>query len=136
MDGFVLRKRRKIMYLLDTHIILWWLMTPDNLSAAAHQIITDRHNTIFVSSISFWEMSIKSSLGKLTLPNNLLTILKTDGFKVLPLIPEESLTIMDLPPIHQDPFDRMLIAQAKYNNLVFLTRDKKIQEYPIPIILS
>ncbi len=124
------------MYLLDTHIILWWLMTPDNLSAAAHQIITDRHNTIFVSSISFWEMSIKSSLGKLTLPNNLLTILKTDGFKVLPLIPEESLTIMDLPPIHQDPFDRMLIAQAKYNNLVFLTRDKKIQEYPIPIILS
>lgn len=119
------------MYLLDTHAILWWLTEPESLSSKAHKIIADPNNTLYVSSISFWEMSIKSGLGKLTIPNNILTILSTDGFKTLPLLPEESLSIIDLPMIHHDPFDRILIAQAKYNDLVFITRDSKIADYPI-----
>lgn len=124
------------MYLLDTHIILWWLTNPESLLSKGRQIIADRNNVIYVSSISFWEMSIKSSLGRLSLPHNILAILQADGFKTLPLMPEESLSVADLPMIHQDPFDRILIAQAKYNNLVFITRDKKNLEYPIAVMLS
>ena len=124
------------MYLLDTHVLLWWLTEPDKISNAGRQIIANSSNAIFVSSVSFWEMSIKSGLGKLTLPNNILTISKSEGFKILPLQPEEGLSVADLPGIHQDSFDRILVAQAKYNNLVLLTRDQKIQEYPIATILA
>ncbi len=124
------------MYLLDTHIILLWLTEPETLLTKSREIIANRENIIFTSSISFWEMSIKSSLGRLTLPNNVLALLKNDGFRILPLLPEESLSVIDLPLIHQDPFDRILVAQAKYNNLIFLTRDEKIQEYPITVIMS
>lgn len=124
------------MYLLDTHVLLWWLAEPDKISNAGRQIIANRSNVIFVSSVSFWEMSIKNGLGKLTLPNNILTISKSEGFKILPLQPEEGLSVADLPNIHQDPFDRILVTQAKYNNLVLLTRDQKIQEYPIATILA
>ena len=124
------------MYLLDTHVLLWWLTAPEKISSAGHQIIANRNNIIFISSVSFWEVSIKNSLGKLTLPNNMLTLSKSEGFKVLPLQPEEGLSVADLPHIHQDPFDRILIAQAKYNNLILLTRDQKIQNYPITTILA
>ncbi|MES2204427.1 MAG: type II toxin-antitoxin system VapC family toxin [Pseudomonadota bacterium] len=124
------------MYLLDTHVLLWWLTEPNKISNTGQQIIANRNNTIFISSISFWEMSIKNSLGKLTLPNNILTIAKSEGLKILPLQPEEGLSVADLPNIHQDPFDRILIAQAKYNNLVLITRDKKVQEYPIVTVLA
>lgn len=124
------------MYLLDTHVLLWWLTEPNKISNAGHQIIANRNNAIFVSSVSFWEMSIKNSLGKLTLPNNILTISKSEGFKILPLQPEEGLSVTDLLNIHQDPFDRILIAQAKYNNLILITRDKKAQKYPIVTVLA
>lgn len=124
------------MYLLDTHVLLWWLTTPEKIASTGHQIISNRNNIIYVSSVSFWEMSIKNSLGKLKLPNNLLALTKTEGFKILPLQPEEGLSVANLPNIHQDPFDRVLIAQAKYNNLVLLTRDSKIQEYPIVTIIA
>jgi PIN domain nuclease of toxin-antitoxin system len=124
------------MYLLDTHVILWWLTDPQKLSIKGHQIMADRNNVIYVSSISFWEMSIKSSLGRLSLPHNILTILQADGFKTLPLIPEESLSVIDLPKLHQDPFDRILIAQAKYNNFILITRDEKILEYPIATLTA
>lgn len=122
------------MYLLDTHVVLWWLTEPEQLSLKARQIISDPKNTLYISSISFWEMAIKSSLGKLTIPSNILTILSADGFKTLPLLPEESLSVTNLPIIHHDPFDRILIAQAKYNDLVFMTRDSKISDYPIVIV--
>lgn len=121
-------------YLLDTHIILWWLTNPKQIAPKASQIIADKENSIFFSSVSLWEMAIKKSLGRLTLPRNIVEILQTEGFQVLPISHEEALGISDLPQIHQDPFDRMLVMQAKLYNYVLITRDKNIMHYPVVTI--
>jgi PIN domain nuclease of toxin-antitoxin system len=121
-------------YLLDTHVVLWWLTEPERLSEQAQTIIADKTNSISVSSVSFWELAIKSSLGRVTIPRNLLSILNHNNFDILPIIAEEALSLVDLPNLHKDPLDRMLIAQAKYNGLIFITRDEAIQNYPITLI--
>lgn len=118
-------------YLLDTHIMLWWLVDPKKLSKKAHLIISDRQHTLYISSVSFWELAIKNSLGKITIPRNLIQLLTAEGFEFLPLYPSEALSIVDLPTIHNDPFDRMLISQAKFHDLVFITRDKILADYPV-----
>jgi PIN domain nuclease of toxin-antitoxin system len=76
-------------------------------------------------------MSFKQGLGRLTVPRNVLDVMRHEGFKVLSIGPEEALGICDLPPIHQDPFDRMLVMQAKIHNLVLITRDKHLMDYPV-----
>ncbi len=121
-------------YLLDTHVLLWWLTDPEKIKSKAQEIISNRSNHIFVSSASFWEMAIKKSIGKLTLPHNLLEAVTTENFKLLPIMPDESLGVADLPFIHLDPFDRLLIMQAKLNDLVLITNDAKIAEYPVVTI--
>lgn len=118
-------------YLLDTHILLWWLTTPKKLHPKAQKIISDKANPIFVSSASFWEMAIKKSIGRLTLPHNILETVVAEGFKLLPILPEESLGVADLPLLHADPFDRLLVMQSKLQDLVMITNDKKIAEYPV-----
>lgn len=119
-----------MQYLLDTHVVLWWLTEPEKIHSKARKIIKDRANTIFVSSVSFWEIAIKKSLGRLTLPHNLLEAVAIEGFKILPIMPEECLGVADLPFFHSDPFDRLLVIQAKLNDLVIITKDTKIAEYP------
>jgi PIN domain nuclease of toxin-antitoxin system len=123
-----------MQYLLDTHVLLWWLANPKQLSQKSQNIITDKANRIFVSSISMWEMAIKQELGRLEIPINILSILQAENITMLPLTAEEGLGVVNLPKLHSDPFDRILIVQAKLNNLVFITKDKKIMEYAIPII--
>ncbi len=118
-------------YLLDTHVILWWLTDPEKISKKAQKIIRDRSNEIFCSSVSFWEIAIKKSIGRLTLPHNLLEMIAIEGFGILPIMPEEALGVADLPMIHADPFDRLLVMQAKLHDLVIVTRDEKIMEYPV-----
>jgi len=121
-------------YLLDTHVILWWLTCPEKISTKAQEIIRDKSNHIFISSTSFWEMGIKKGLGRLTLPQNILETLAAENFKILPILPEEGLGTADLPLLHTDPFDRLLIIQAKLHDLVIITRDSKIAEYPVVVI--
>ena len=121
-------------YLLDTHVVLWWLVEPKKLSKKSRTIIEDKQNNICVSSVSFWELSIKSALGPVNIPHNLLALLRHENFEIMPLEAEEALSVGDLPDIHKDPFDRMLVAQAKYNDLVLITRDKIITDYPITFI--
>jgi PIN domain nuclease of toxin-antitoxin system len=118
-------------YLLDTHVILWWLDDPHKIASKARSIIADKNNEIFVSSVSIWEMAIKSDLNKLKIPVNILTILQAEKFQTLKLSSEESLSLLDLPKIHSDPFDRMLIAQTKFNDLILITKDQIITKYPI-----
>ena len=118
-------------YLLDTHILLWWLSEPEKIGKKAHTIISDKSNRVFASSISFWEMAIKSGYGKLNIPRNMMETLLTEGFELLSLHPKETFSVIDLPPIHRDPFDRMLIAQAKFSDLVLITKDKNILSYPL-----
>ena len=118
-------------YLLDTHVVLWWLTDPKNIRPKSRNIITDAASHVFISSVSFWEMAIKQSLHRLTIPHNLLETLISEGFKILPILPEEALGVADLPLIHTDPFDRLLIAQAKLNDFAMITRDKQIAKYPV-----
>jgi PIN domain nuclease of toxin-antitoxin system len=120
-----------MQYLLDTHVLLWWLIEPDKLKPQAREIIQDKSNLIFVSSVSFWEMAIKKGLGRLTFPHNLLEVVTTAQFKTLPIMPEEGLGVADLPLLHADPFDRLLIIQAKLHGLVLMTRDAQFSEYPV-----
>lgn len=121
-------------YLLDTHIILWWLTDPKIIKVKARHIIQNKSNTIYISSASFWEMAIKKGLGRLTFPHNLLEILVSEGFKPLPIHPAECLGIADLPALHADPFDRLLIVQAKIHDLVLITRDAKMSNYPVNVL--
>lgn len=120
-----------MQYLLDTHVILWWFTSPEKINHKARQIIKDRTNSIFLSSASFWEMAIKKSLGRLTLPNNLIETVATEGFKILPIRPEDGLGVADLPLLHSDPFDRLLVIQAKLSDLIIITQDLKIAQYPV-----
>lgn len=123
-----------MQYLLDTHVVLWWFTTPETMKKKTQSIIRDKSNQIFVSSVSFWEMAIKKSLGRLTLPHNLIEMVAAEAFNILPIMPEDGLGVADLPLLHTDPFDRLLIMQAKLNDLVIITRDKKIAEYPVIIL--
>lgn len=123
-----------MQYLLDTHVVLWWFTTPEKINTKARKIIRDKSNTIFLSSASFWEMAIKKSLGRLTLPHNLIEAVAAESFKILPIMPEESLGVADLPLLHSDPFDRLLIVQAKLHDLIIITKDSKIGQYPVVIM--
>ncbi len=120
-----------MQYLLDTHVLLWWLTEPKKLSTKVQHIIADKNSHVFISSVSIWEIAIKKDLGRLDIPVNILSVLQTENIQVLLLSAEEGLGIIDLPKIHNDPFDRILIAQAKFKDMVFITKDQKIIEYPI-----
>lgn len=126
--------KNRVQYLLDTHVLLWWLTTPDEISHSAKKIISNKSNTIFISSVSFWEMAIKKSLGRLTFPHNLLEIVASESFLTLPITPEEGLGVTDLPPIYSNPFDRLLVIQAKLHHLTLISRDSQFKKYPITLL--
>lgn len=118
-------------YLLDTHVVLWWLTEPKSISSKARKVIADTEERIFISSASCWEMAIKKGVGRLKFPANILEILTSEGFEIIPITANESLSVADLPLIHQDPFDRLLIIQAKLNDMILITRDETIMQYPV-----
>ena len=118
-------------YLLDTHTFLYCLFGVDKLSPGCKDIITDPENDIFVSSVNLWEISIKKSIGKLQAPEDMVSIVEEKGFLGLPISLEDGQSIIDLPLLHKDPFDRMLIAQAKNNKLTIITNDKVIPTYDV-----
>jgi PIN domain nuclease of toxin-antitoxin system len=120
-----------MQYLLDTHVVLWWLLDPQKIHKKARDIISDRQQDLFVSSISFWEISIKSNIGRLTIPRNIIELLSQESIQLLSMTAEDGLAVSDLPPLHKDPFDRMLVVQAKRNDLIIMTRDSKITKYPV-----
>ncbi|MBF2057873.1 MAG: type II toxin-antitoxin system VapC family toxin [Cyanobacterium sp. T60_A2020_053] len=123
-------------FLLDTHILLWWLGDEAKLSPQIRAVICHPENMIFVSAATVWEMSIKKSLGKLFVPNNLLEKLKDNYFRVLDITAEHGLKVTDLPLHHKDPFDRMLIAQAMIEDLTIITLDTKFPLYDITLLID
>lgn len=118
-------------YLLDTHILVWWLFDDKQLDKKIKDIINDENNQIYVSSITIWEIILKKSLKKLKAPDNLLEILESNNFEFLSMIPEHAIYVEHLPKIHKDPFDRLLIAQCIMENLTFITKDNMIKKYDI-----
>lgn len=118
-------------FLLDTHIILWWMTDNKRLSKDALHLLSNPDNVIFVSSISIWELAIKISLGKLDMSPQFFVLLEQESFKELPITHKHALGLIDLPKIHRDPFDRMLIAQARVEKMTLITTDKDILRYDI-----
>ena len=122
--------------LLDTHALLWWLDDDPTLSEAARWLIADGSNLVFVSAVSVWEIRIKQSLGKLTLPDEFRHVLKSQPFEELPLTADHAHRLAELPPLHRDPFDRMLVAQAMTERLTIVTRDPDIARYRVPTVTA
>lgn len=118
-------------FLLDTHALLWWLMNEPKLGTQCKELIGDGRNQIFVSAATTWEISIKTALGKLAAPEDMDTIVEDEGFDKLPISLYHGQMAERLPPIHRDPFDRMLIAQAQAEGLILITADDNISPYGI-----
>ncbi|HET7360940.1 MAG TPA: type II toxin-antitoxin system VapC family toxin [Salinimicrobium sp.] len=121
-------------FLIDTHVLIWSFTDVEKLSREVRPILEDINNNIFVSAISFWEVSLKFSLGKLELtgilPHEFPALAVQTGFKLIPVIPEETATYHCLKGTwHKDPFDRMLIWQAIQQDLIFISKDVNIAKY-------
>ena len=119
--------------LLDTHVLLWWLSDDLQLGERARQMIRDPRNQIFVSAASTWEISIKSALGKLDVPADIDSVVEDEGFSKLPISLYHGQLAGQLPSIHRDPFDRMLIAQAQSEGLILMTADETIPQYKLRV---
>lgn len=120
--------------LLDTQALLWWLADSPKLGRAARAAIGEGNNTVFVSAASAWEMAIKSALGKLRAPDDLKAALKAERFLELPIQIAHAAALQQLPALHRDPFDRMLVAQARTENLTVVTSDPVFTGYQVPVI--
>ncbi len=122
-------------YLLDTHIILWWLNDDKRLKKPLRQIIENSKEHIFLSIATAWEIGIKYKTGKLSLKTTLEDCFEQTKFAtILPITLKHILILNSLPLHHRDPFDRLLIAQAKVEKLTILTNDPKFEEYPVKIL--
>jgi PIN domain nuclease of toxin-antitoxin system len=125
-----------VRLLLDTHTFLWWLDRPEELSDRARVEIANGRNLVFVSAASFLEVALKSSKGKLTLSGSLDGRLEECRFTALPITPQHALAVALLPPLHKDPFDRLLVAQARAEELTLVTRDGKLSGYGVPTLAA
>lgn len=122
-------------YLLDTHTFLWAITDEGKLSALARKTIENTANEVMVSAVSFWEISLKYSLGKLDIsgfmPEDLPGLAAESGFSLIPLLPSEASSYHQLPAIgdHRDPFDKMLMRQALKLDLTLISKDRSMTPY-------
>ena len=124
--------------LLDTHLLLWAAATPERLSEAALMLMADPENVLHFSVASLWEVVIKSSLGREDFKVDAARLrrgLTDNGYNELPIVAGHAVEVANLPPLHRDPFDRILVAQAKYEGLLLLTADEQVAAYSGPVRL-
>lgn len=124
--------------LLDTHAFIWWDQQPEKLSARVRRLIESGTNAVYVSIASIWEIQIKLAIGKLTLnrslPETVTVQQAANGLNVLPIGLAHLWTLARLADLHRDPFDRMLLAQAKFENMRLLSRDSDLKRYGVELI--
>ncbi len=122
-------------YLLDSHVLLWWLEDSPRIPSSVREKISDPQVQILISAASVWEIGIKQALGKLRAPESLVDLLQEEGFTELPMTGKHAETAAQLPSLHRDPFDRMLIAQSQLENLILVTHDETIQAYDVHVMM-
>ncbi len=124
--------------LLDTHVFLWLAGAPEKLTEQALEACKARQNPIYLSVVSAWEIQVKSQLGKLTLDDPLAELVReqqaVNGLRILGVELSHVLELEALPSIHGDPFDRLLIAQARVESFHLVTADRTIRQYPVSFI--
>lgn len=122
-------------YLLDTGVFLWALAVPDKLNRRARELLSSEREGLFLSAASSWEITVKHRLGKLELPEPpakyIPACMSTWGIRGLDISHPHALALSDLPMHHQDPFDRILIVQAKLEQMTLLTADRIMEKYPV-----
>jgi PIN domain nuclease of toxin-antitoxin system len=119
-------------WLVDTHALLWFLGDDPQLSPQAKATMESGANVLLVSAASVWEMAVKSSLGKLDVPDDLVDVLRREGFEQLGVSSEHAWAVRELPiGAHKDPFDRLLVAQAKLEGLPLISSDPQLDGYGI-----
>ena len=123
-------------FLLDTHIFLWWMSDAEQLNKEVLDTISDTSNQIYISSASIWEIAIKEALGKLKVATDLNSAIEVNGFIELKISAACANATKKLEPVHRDPFDRMLIAQALQGDMTLITVDRFIVQYKDVKVLS
>lgn len=127
-----------MIILLDTHLLLWAAYDPEKLSSESQQLIEDQENTLLFSAASIWEVAIKSGLGREDFradPRVLRRALLEAGYQELMISGLHAAAVIDLPPVHNDPFDRLLVAQARTEGVTLLTADATVADYGPPVRL-
>ncbi|MEO6354022.1 MAG: type II toxin-antitoxin system VapC family toxin [Burkholderiaceae bacterium] len=125
-------------FLLDTHLLLWAAGAPEQLPAAARQLLEDPQNELLFSAASLWEIAIKRGLGRSDFQVDARVLrrgLLDNGYQELTISSEHAVFIDSLPPLHKDPFDRILVAQATVEGIILLTADALVAQYPGPVRL-
>ena len=122
--------------LLDTRVLLWWLANDPNLGDEARTVISDSGSAVYVSAATVWEISIKRALGKLDAPSDLLFQIGRNRFEPLSMTVSHAHAAGALPRHHDDPFDRMLVAQAIAEDLTLLTRDSRMGLYGVGVLAA
>lgn len=127
-----------MIFLLDTHLILWTAATPERLSETASRLVNDPSSGLMFSSAVIWEVAIKSSLGRSDFEVDARLLrrgLLENGYAELAITSEHAAATVDLPPHHKDPFDRIQVAQARVEGVVLLTTDEIVAGYGAPVEL-
>ncbi len=128
----MLRRCRRLRLLLDTHTLIW--AAEDRLAARARQAIRELADVVYVSAVSIWEIEIKRALARLRVPGDAAQLVDESGFERLAITFEHAQEAGRLPPLHRDPFDRMLIAQARLERMTLATADERIGRYDVPVL--
>lgn len=119
-------------YLLDTHLLLWAAGQPDRLNAEARDLLGDSGNTLLFSAASLWEIAIKQTIGRADFKVDARILrrgLLDNGYVELPITSAHAVALDTLPPLHKDPFDRILIAQARVEGITLVTADEQVAKY-------
>lgn len=124
--------------LLDTHVLLWWLMDDDRLGDTARRLITDPRSELFLSAASSWEIAIKTAIGSLTLPDPprvlIPKVMREQSISSLEITHAHALAVAGLPPHHRDPFDRLLAVQSDLEKLPLMTGDPVFEKYGVKTV--
>lgn len=122
--------------LLDTHVFLWWRLDAPELGPAARSVLEDPATRVYVSAAVGWEIVIKRALGRLEFEGDVHAAIVEEGFDPLPIRVEHADAVADLPALHADPFDRVMIAQARLEGLTLVTHDRIIRRYEnVPLLI-
>jgi PIN domain nuclease of toxin-antitoxin system len=125
-----------VTLLLDTHALLWWLADDPQLPSLAREAIRGPREPVYVSAVSAWEIAVKRALGKLEVPEEWVSAVDEDGFERLEITWDHVLELGELPDVHRDPFDRLLVAQARVEGMTLVTGDARIAGYGTPVLWS